>query len=118
MTFSDSSAISAHYDTAHAQSSGRPERADARHECDVCGRKFTEKRSLKRHINAIHGDGDVQTFECSVCSKVFNVKGNLTQHLSTVHGVGDVKTFECDVCSKIFNRKSSLTLHLRCVHKM
>ena len=85
---SDHSALSAHYDTAHAQgSSGRPEHPDARHECEVCGRKFTEK-------------------------------SNLTKHLSTVHGVGDVKTFQCDVCSRVFKRKDHLESHLKRVHKM
>ena len=87
MTFSDQSAINAHYDTAHAQSTGRPERPDARYECDVCGRKFTEKCSLKRHTSTVHGVGDVKTFECDLCSKVFKEKGNLTKHLRRVHKI-------------------------------
>ena len=86
MTFSDQSAISAHYDTAHAER-GRPEHSDARYECDVCGRKFTEKCSLKRHTSTVHGVGDVKTFECDLCSKVFKEKGNLTKHLRRVHKI-------------------------------
>ena len=92
MTFSDQSAISAHYDTAHAQSGGssRPEHPDARHECEVCGRKFTEKCSLKRHTSTVHGVGDVKTFQCDICSRVFKEKADLTRHLNTVHAIGDV----------------------------
>ena len=69
MTFSDQSAIIAHYDTAHAQSSSssRPEHPDARHECEVCGRKFVYKTHLKRHLSTVHGVGDVKTFKCGVC---------------------------------------------------
>ena len=85
MMFSDQSAISAHYDTAHAHSSGKPEHPDARHGCEVCGRKFVYKKDLNRHLSTIHGVGDVKTFECGVCSKVFKEKSNLTKHLRRVH---------------------------------
>ena len=89
MTFNDQSAISAHYDTAHAQSSsrGRPERPDARHECDVCGRKFTRKFDLKTHLSTVHDVGDVKTFQCDSCSRVFKHKHVLNRHLRTVHKV-------------------------------
>ena len=86
MTFSDQSAISAHYDTAHAQSStSKPERPDARYECEICGRKFMQRGYLKTHRRTVHGVGDVKNFECGVCSKVFNLKSNLTAHLRRVH---------------------------------
>ena len=118
MTFSDQSAIGAHYDTAHAQSSSRSrqEHPDARHECEVCGRKFTEKGSLKLHLSTIHGVGDVKTFQCDVCSRVFKEKGTLTNHLSQVHGIGDVKRFQCDICSRVFKRKADLNRHIQKQH--
>ena len=87
MMFSDQSAISAHYDTAHAQSSGsRPEHPDARHECEVCGRKFVEKYHLKNHLSTVHGVGEVRTFQCDVCSRVFKHKHHLKRHMR-VHKV-------------------------------
>ena len=88
MMFSDSTAINAHYDTAHAQSSGggkRPEHPDARHECEVCGRKFTQKKNLKLHLSTFHGVGDAESFQCDVCSYVTKRKGDLKKHLSRVH---------------------------------
>ena len=117
MTFSDSAAISAHYDTAHAQSNSRPEHPDARYECEVCGRKFTKKGHLKIHLSTVHGVGDVRTFQCDVCSRVFKEKGGLTRHLNTVHAIGDVKTFRCDVCSRVFKEKSNLVRHMNTFHK-
>ena len=87
MMFSDQSAISAHYDTAHAQSSGRPEHPDARYGCEVCGRKFTRKYDLKTHLSAVHGVGDVKTFQCDLCSRVFKRKGDLERHVQNVHNV-------------------------------
>ena len=85
--FSDQSAISAHYDTAHSQSSRppRPEHPDARYECEVCGRKFTEKGNLKKHMSTVHGVGDVKTFQCDICSRVFKEKSKLARHKKAVH---------------------------------
>ena len=119
MTFIDQSAISAHYDTAHAQSSSRPprpEHPDARHECEVCGKKFVRNRDKKRHLSTVHGVGDVKTFQCDVCSRVFKEKGTLTNHLSQVHGIGDVKRFQCDICSRVFKRKADLNRHIQKQH--
>ena len=120
MMFSDSTAISAHYDTAHAQSSSsysRPEHPDARHECEVCGRKFTQRAYLNTHLRAVHNVGDTQTFKCDVCAYVTKYKSDLKRHLSHVHGFGDVQTAQCDICSKIFKSKMRLQQHIRRCHK-
>ena len=117
--FSDQSVISAHYVTAHAQSSSsssRPEHPDATRECEVCGRKFTNKRNLRRHLSTVHGVGDFQSFQCNVCSYVSKHKHNLKTHLSRVHGLGGVKTADCEVCSKVFKSKQSLKQHIQRAH--
>ena len=115
MMFCDQSAISAHYDTAHAQSS-RPEHPNARHECEICGRKFTEKWNLKLHLRTVHGVGGAESFQCDVCSYVTKRKADLKRHLSSVHGFGDAMTFQCDVCSYATKRKDHLKSHLLRVH--
>ena len=80
MTFSDQSAISAHYDTAHAQRNTRvpppprPEHPDAKYPCEVCGRKFKQSQDIHRHMRNVHGAGESKTFECDFCSKSFNRK--------------------------------------------
>ena len=85
MTFSDQSAVSAHYDTAHVPTSSRPEHPDARHGCEVCRKKFTTKRSLRQHLYTEHGLGDIKKFTCDVCSRVFNKKCNFNAHMKKVH---------------------------------
>ena len=118
--FSDQSAISAHYDTAHAQSNTRappplrPEHPDARHECEVCGRKFTRKSHLSRHLETVHS-ADGPRYQCGVCGRQFTQKSHLSLHLETVHST-DGPRYECEVCGRKFTQKSSLSLHLRTVH--
>ena len=85
MTFSDQSAINAHYDTAHAQKSFRSERPDAKHPCEICCRKFTTPHWLRHHLSAVHGVGDVKTYKCDVCTRVFNQKSNLATHMKRKH---------------------------------
>ena len=82
MTFSDQSAINAHYDTAHAHR----ERASARFECEICGRKMMHKYDLKRHLATTHNIGDVKTFPCDVCLRVFKRKDHLQRHMNRHKG--------------------------------
>ena len=81
MTFSDQSALSAHYDTAHAQGP----KSERRFKCDVCGKRFTKKHNLKTHLSTVHSVGDVKTYKCDICSKVCSQKSNLKTHMKHVH---------------------------------
>ena len=81
MMFNDQSAINAHYDTAHAPR----ERADAKYECNICGKKVMRKGTLRQHLAKMHGLGDIRKFPCDICSHVFYQKNNLTRHMKTVH---------------------------------
>ena len=92
----------------------RPEHPDARHECEVCGRKFTDKRNLREHLRTVHS-ADGPRYECDVCGKKFTHKRNLSRHLGSVHSV-DGPSHECGVCGKKFTQKGSLSQHLRTVH--
>ena len=119
MMFSDQSAISAHYDTAHAQSNTktlapRPEHPNARHKCDVCGRKFTKISNLGVHIRTVHSV-DGPSHQCEVCGRKFTQKISLRKHLETVHSA-DGPRYKCEVCGKKFTQKGSLSLHLETVH--
>ena len=46
----------------------------------MCEEKFTERRSLKKHIREVHEDKKEEIFKCDDCGKVFSSKGNLTTH--------------------------------------
>ena len=120
MTFSDQSAISAHYDIAHVRDHNRPQRPehpDAKYPCGVCGRKFTHISNMRKHKRTVHGVGNVKTFQCDVCARVFKTNPHLRRHLSGVHGLGDVKMFPCDLCSYVAKQESDLKKHVRRVHR-
>ena len=151
MTFSDQSAMSAHNDKAHAPSKTkpstktstrppRPEHPYAKHQCDICGRKFTTVSSLNLHQRTVHHHYNTARVlrspsaisaprplrpehpnakhPCVVCGRKFTRACDMRVHLKTVHVVGDVKTFQCDVCFKNFNRKGTLKTHLSIVHRI
>ena len=85
VTFSDHSALSVHYDTAHAQSSSRPQHPDARYECEVCGKRYMARSKLKLHMADVHGIGELKTFQCDYCEKVFKQKVHLKSHMKFKH---------------------------------
>ena len=86
MTFYDQSAINAHYDSAHSQTTDRARRTgEGTYECDVCGRKLSRKVDLRRHMATVHAVGDVKKFQCDICSREFTLKFNLKTHMKNVH---------------------------------
>ena len=67
--------------------------------CEICGKTFTRADNLKRHIQAVHRNGEVQ---CTKCGKTFARADNLKRHVEAVHRNDEV---QCEKCFKKFNRK-------------
>jgi len=74
--------------------------------CNLCDRKFLNKKGLDRHMTKYHASGEIQIYECDFDGKMFKNKGFLLKHMD-VH----VPKVECEVCH-IFVRKANLNNHL------
>ena len=81
--------------------------------CDLCPQTTTQKRNLKRHIQAVHAK--IRDSVCEKCDYSATQKSDLRNHMMTVHKIGE-KTFKCDQCNYISTRKTLLNRHINLVH--
>lgn len=78
--------------------------------CLQCGKTFTQKKNLNRHIRGHMG---IRPFQCTVCLKTFTAKSTLQDHLN-IHS-GD-RPYKCHCCDMDFKHKSALKKHLTSLH--
>ena len=76
--------------------------------CPYCKKEFREKRTLIKHIRAIHEAE--RPYACEHCTESFRnqieLKNHINRHLKDY-------PFKCDVCSMTFQKQEALTTHYR-----
>jgi uncharacterized Zn-finger protein len=77
--------------------------------CDKCGKQFTEKHNLTRHMKT-HVDSS-QTYPCNICGKEFKRADHRKRHEES-HNY----TITCPVCGRYFNRRENMLRH-RALHE-
>uniref|UniRef100_A0AAZ3Q8J6 C2H2-type domain-containing protein n=1 Tax=Oncorhynchus tshawytscha TaxID=74940 RepID=A0AAZ3Q8J6_ONCTS len=73
--------------------------------CSVCGRRFTKRNNLYKHMRT---HKEERPFSCNICGKKFNSSGNLSRHNRTHTGQ---KLYSCDLCDKSFTQSGNLKTH-------
>ena len=65
------------------------------HHCDTCGRNYTLKRNLRRHVLEKHSK-DYEHWNCVEpdCAKTFIWRTTLAYHLRTIHGYTQIRAGE------------------------
>jgi len=78
--------------------------------CERCGKEFTQRVNLTRHILAVHQGIRSQ---CGFCEKSFNDINALNKHTKIIHeGIRQ----QCEKCGKDFKEKSTLIKHRALAH--
>ena len=85
-----------------------------RHSCNYCEKTYTEKRTLKKHIKAVHEE--ILNHKCDLCDVTFEMPSGLQFHMDTIHK--GQKKFQCESCEKSFTASGNLKLHKVSVHKI
>lgn len=80
--------------------------------CPICGKIFSQKPNLQKHIVTVH-EG-LKDFKCDECGKCFGQKGTLKLHKKTTHDMN--KEFVCEICARGFAYKQTLLFHVKTVH--
>jgi len=69
----------------------KPIGKDKEFACRTCGKSYSQKGNLQRHIKL--ECGKTPQFQCSVCCKTFTRKDNMKIHMKMLHERGVDKSF-------------------------
>ncbi|XP_036339645.1 zinc finger protein 91-like [Rhagoletis pomonella] len=101
--FARSAELTKHIETRH----GSDPQAHKVHDCEYCGKKFTSRTYLRKHI-LMHTD---RVFACKFCEETFKERKALREHEKGHHS--DRRNFLCSVCGESFVRNDYLRVHMR-----
>uniref|UniRef100_A0A3P9A1H9 C2H2-type domain-containing protein n=1 Tax=Esox lucius TaxID=8010 RepID=A0A3P9A1H9_ESOLU len=107
--FNDPGNLKKHMRRAHPEDEVNVERLY--HEpCSHCGKMFTTKKILEKHLVSHTGE---KPHQCLDCGKGFNELSSLKRHLRTHTGE---KPYICPHCEKSFNDPGNLKKHILRTH--
>ncbi|XP_037799240.1 GDNF-inducible zinc finger protein 1-like [Penaeus monodon] len=100
-------------------------RQASRFACELCGKEFTRRYSVKVHQRDSHFTRPDTVFECTECGRTAATQKALKMHVHRYHRSyewlsGDLREsrprFPCELCGKGFTRRYNLKVHQQDVH--
>jgi uncharacterized Zn-finger protein len=83
--------LDSHVFSCYLQGTHTDHQEECQYSCNVCSKKFTEQRKLKRHQLIHSGE---RPFGCDVCNKSFSQHNDLKRHLQ-IHSGSDHFAARC-----------------------
>ena len=84
-----------------------------KHECDICGLKFSQRSSMLKHIQSCHL-GSTKKEKCNECNYESSPH-HLRRHTQSVHNPQRIK-FKCDQCDSQYLSNQRLSRHVNYKH--
>lgn len=106
--YKNKSTFKKHVDLNICGQKTRASPSEGKYTCDYCNKKYTQKVSLRVHIQYEHGN--YQAHVCTFCNKKFWAQSRLKAHM--VKHTRE-KNFNCSICGGKFVSKESLLYHTR-----
>ena len=85
---------------------------EVKYNCDQCERKYAEQKSLKIHINIVHGG---HQYKCDRCKCTFKTRLYLTEHRKSCNE--HLVVYNCDICPYTSTWIGHLKLHKKGKHE-
>uniref|UniRef100_A0A1B0GKU3 C2H2-type domain-containing protein n=2 Tax=Lutzomyia longipalpis TaxID=7200 RepID=A0A1B0GKU3_LUTLO len=88
---------------------------EKKHECEICGKKFSDSSHKRRHLTQIHygwkpkEDSQIK-FTCEQCGKAVLTKTSLERHMLVRHSTA--RDLKCPQCPKTFKLNYALKEHM------
>ena len=82
------------------------------HKCESCGKLFSQRGALDKHILVIHAG--LKDYNCESCGKSFTQRAGLNKHIRVIHE--GLKDYNCELCGKSFSYRRNLKEHIQIDH--
>eukprot|EP00088_Acartia_fossae_P001045 TRINITY_DN10397_c0_g2_i1.p1 TRINITY_DN10397_c0_g2~~TRINITY_DN10397_c0_g2_i1.p1 ORF type:complete len:567 (+),score=136.98 TRINITY_DN10397_c0_g2_i1:131-1831(+) len=101
------------YKSDHEGDSPTKKDRDKTFSCEFCGKSFSRKVDVKRHVKRTHETVKM----CADCGQSFNNLSTLNKHRRQMHNSGQIEELKCKQCGKYLSSPKYLEIHMQAHEK-